>query len=403
MKIEHIHIKNFRVFHDTKMENIPPLAFFIGRNGSGKSTVFQVFGFLKDALQNNVNIALQKLGGYKEVVTREHYGESISIEIKFRLNIAGTDRLVTYSLEVALDPERETPIVSREILRYKRGRHGSPYHFLDFTNGEGYAIDNEDDFNKSDEKLNRVEHKLDSPDILAIKGLGQFQKFKAANAFRNLIENWHISDFHIAAARQKTEVGFAEHLSERGDNLPLVAQHLHKHHPEVFADILDRFRERVPGMEEVTAEVTALGDVLLRFKDGSYKDPFIARHVSDGTIKMFAYLVLLHDPKPRSFLCMEEPENQLYPKLFADLVDELREYAGKDGGQVFVSSHSPEMLNDVNLDEAFFLRKKNGKTKIYAVSQNPQIKSLVDAGDKLGWLWSQDILDDELENWSSDL
>ena len=402
MKIEHIHIKNFRVFHDTKMENIPPLAFFIGRNGSGKSTVFQVFGFLKDALQNNVNIALQKLGGYKEVVTREHYGEPISIEIKFRLNIAGTDRLVTYSLEVSFDRERETPIVSREILRYKRGRYGSPYHFLDFTNGVGHAIDNEDDF-KSDEELNQIEHKLDSPDILAIKGLGQFQKFKAANAFRNLIENWHISDFHIAAARQKTEVGFAEHLSERGDNLPLVAQHLHKHHPEVFADILDRFRERVPGMEEVTAEVTALGDVLLRFKDGSYKDPFIARHVSDGTIKMFAYLVLLHDPKPRSFLCMEEPENQLYPKLFADLVDELREYAGKDGGQVFVSSHSPEMLNDVNLDEAFFLRKKNGKTKIYAVSQNPQIKSLVDAGDKLGWLWSQDILDDELENWSSDL
>ena len=192
------------------------------------------------------------------------------------MKISGTARLVTYSLEVALDPEHETPIVSREILRYKRGRHGSPYHFLDFANGKGYAIDNEDDF-KSDEELNKSQHQLDSPDILAIKGLGQFQKFKAANAFRNLIENWHISDFHIAAARQKTEVGFAEHLSERGDNLALVAQHLHKHHPEVFADILDRFRQRVPGMEEVTAKVTDEGSVLLRFKDGSYKDPFLAR------------------------------------------------------------------------------------------------------------------------------
>ena len=398
MKIEHIHIKNFRVFRDATMDNIPSLAFFIGCNGSGKSTVFQVFGFLKDALQNNVNMALQKLGGYKEVVTRGHYGEPISVEIKFRLKISGTARLVTYSLEVALDPEHETPIVSREILRYKRGRHGSPYHFLDFANGKGYAIDNEDDF-KSDEELNKSQHQLDSPDILAIKGLGQFQKFKAANAFRNLIENWHISDFHIAAARQKTEVGFAEHLSERGDNLALVAQHLHKHHPEVFADILDRFRQRVPGMDEVTAKVTDEGSVLLRFKDGSYKDPFLARHVSDGTIKMFAYLVLLHDPKPRAFLCMEEPENQLYPKLFAELVDELREYANKDDGQVFVSSHSPEMLNAVDLDEAFFLHKKNGETTIHAISQNPQIKSLIDAGDKLGWLWSQDVLGDEMENY----
>ena len=114
---------------------------------------------------------------------------------------------------------------------------------------------------------------------------------------------------------------------------------------------------------------------------------------------MFAYLVLLHDPKPRAFLCMEEPENQLYPKLFAELVDELREYANKDDGQVFVSSHSPEMLNAVDLDEAFFLHKKNGETTIHAISQNPQIKSLIDAGDKLGWLWSQDVLGDEMENY----
>ena len=399
MKIEHIHIKNFRVFRDTKMENIPPLAFFIGRNGSGKSTLFQVFGFLKDALQNNVNIALQKLGGYKEVVTRGHYGAPISIEIRFRPTIAGTDRLVTYSLEVALDHKNETPIVAREILRYKRGAHGSSCHFLDFANGEGYAIDNEDDVNQSDAALNKIQHQLDSPDILAIKGLGQFQKFKAANAFRNLIENWHISDFHIAAAQQITGGGAAEHLSELGGNLALVAQHLHKHHPTVFADILDRFRKRVPGMEGVTVKETNEGNVLLHFKDGSYKDPFLARYVSDGTIKMFAYLVLLHDPKPRAFLCIEEPENQLYPKLFAELVDELREYANKDDGQVFVSSHSPEMLNAVDLDEAFFLHKKNGETTIHAISQNPQIKSLIDAGDKLGWLWSQDVLGDEMENY----
>ncbi len=54
---------------------------------------------------------------------------------------------------------------------------------------------------------------------------------------------------------------------------------------------------------------------LLRFQDGTFKDPFIARYVSDGTIKMVAYLVLLHDPNPHPFLCIEEPENQLSPKL----------------------------------------------------------------------------------------
>ena len=65
-------------------------------------------------------------------------------------------------------------------------------------------------------------------------------------------------------------------------------------------------------------------------------DPFIDRYVSDGTMKMFAYLVLLHDPAPHQFLCIEEPENQLYPTLLHELAEEFRDYAQR-GGQVFVS------------------------------------------------------------------
>jgi predicted ATPase len=85
-------------------------------------------------------------------------------------------------------------------LRYKRGRYGSPYRFLDFTNGSGFAITNEEDFDRPDESLDR-EHQTVASDTLAIKGLGQFERFKAANAFRKLIESWHVSDFHINAAR----------------------------------------------------------------------------------------------------------------------------------------------------------------------------------------------------------
>jgi predicted ATPase len=57
--------------------------------------------------------------------------------------------------------------------------------------GKGYAITNEDEFSKADEELDRETQRV-SPDTLAIKGLGQFERFKAANAFRNLIENWHV-------------------------------------------------------------------------------------------------------------------------------------------------------------------------------------------------------------------
>ena len=192
----------------------PPFAVFVGKNGSGKSTLFQVFGFLKDALKNNVSTALQKMGGYKEVATRGHAEEPIIIEIQFRMEIAKVERLVTYRLEIAAD-NKGLPIIQREILRYKRGSYGSPFHFLDFKKGKGFAISNEEDFGKPDKELTQDEQSLDSRDILAIKGLGQFQRFKAASAFRNLIENWYVSDFHITAARQRSEVGVAEHLSEK--------------------------------------------------------------------------------------------------------------------------------------------------------------------------------------------
>ncbi len=234
MKIEAIRLKNFKAFRDVKMIDIPNFCVVVGANGAGKSTLFDVFGFLKDCLTYNVSRALQSRGGFKEVVSRGAAdGESIYIELKFRLEITGKERLVTYLLDIS---DREGKLtIEREVLRYKRGRHGSPYHFLDFRNGKGYAVTNEEDFNKTDGELDREEQALNSPDMLAIKGLGQFQRFKAANAFRELIENWHISDFHINLARgSKDAAGFSEHLSISGDNLQLVANHLLENHPGIF-------------------------------------------------------------------------------------------------------------------------------------------------------------------------
>ena len=393
MKIERICLQNFRALHDVELKDIPALAVFVGANGSGKSTLFQVFGFLKNALTHNVNTAMQKLGGYREVATRNHTKKPICIEIQFRMEIAGKERLVTYHLKI-VRKANGAAIAQREILRYKRGSYGSPFHFLDFKEGGGYAVANEEDFDKTDEELTKEWQELDSPSALAIKGLGQFQRFKAASAFRNLIENWHVSDFRTRAARQRVEAGVASHLSETGDNLPLVALYLYHNDRQTFDRILEKFRERIPGMSKVEATVTQDGYMLLRFADGSFKDPFISRYVSDGAIKMFAYLVLLHDPKPHPFLCIEAPENQLYPRLFGALVEELREYALR-GGQVFVSTHSPEILNHVEIEEAFLLKKKRGVTAFHPLAANQQIKKLVEEGDKLGWLWNQDLLEIE--------
>ncbi|ACD61254.1 hypothetical protein PXO_02963 [Xanthomonas oryzae pv. oryzae PXO99A] len=371
---------------------MPSFLVVVGANGSGKSTLFDVFGFLHDCLKGNVRQALDKRGRFREVLSRgcDPTVDSILIELQYRMEITGVERLVTYSIEIG--EENGAPIVQRELLRYKRGRYGSPYHFLNFSKGEGYAITNEEDFKKPDEELDRESQKV-APDTLAIKGLGQFERFKAANAFRQLIENWHVSDFHINAARGRKEAtGDSEHLSESGDNLPLVAQYMNERHQQVFRRILDIMARRVPGVASVEPKLMDDGYLTLRFQDGSFKTPFLDRYVSDGTIKMFAYLVLLYDPSPHPLLCVEEPENQLYPQLMTELAEEFRMYAAR-GGQVLVSTHSPDFLNSAELDEACWLVKRNGCTEVHRARDNQQISSYVKEGDQLGYLWKQGFFD----------
>jgi predicted ATPase len=387
MRIETIRLKNFKTFENVELVDIPAFCIVVGANGTGKSTMFDVFGFLKDCLTFNVSSALLSRGGYKEVVSRGKYGEPIYIELQFRLDITGVERLVTYILEIAKVSEK--PSVEREILRYKRGPYGSPYHFLDFRRGEGYAVTNEEDFNKTDEELEREQQKLGGPDMLAIKGLGQFQRFKAANAFRQMLENWHVSDFHINLARgSKDAAGYSDHLSVSGDNLQLVANNLYQSHRDTFDEIINKMKERVPGIRMINPAPTDDGRLLLKFQDGSFKDPFIDKYVSDGTIKMFAYLILLYDPKPHPLLCVEEPENQLYPKLLYELAEEFRSYANR-GGQVFVSTHSPDFLNAAQLNEVFWLIKDKGYTQVKRARDNEQISLYMKDGDQMGYLWKQ--------------
>lgn len=385
MKIESIRLKNFKAFRDFEVRNLPNLMIIVGANGTGKSTLFDVLGFLRDALKNNIRQALAIRGGFKEVITRGMSG-FIEIEIQFRLSLASKERTITYLLQIG--EERGRPYINREILRYKRGAYGSPYHFLDFARGSGFAINNEEDFDKTDEELTREEQKLASEDTLAIKGLGQFERFKAASAFRHFIENWHVSDFHIEHARTSREAGYAEHISTGGENLPLVAQYLFENHPAIFNVVLEKMQQRVPGIEKVSAESTVDGRIILRFKDGSFKDPFVANHVSDGTIKMFAYLLMLHDPDPHPLLCVEEPENQLYPILLQELLEEFRLYA-EIGGQVFVTTHSPDFVDGATPEEVFWLVKNDGYSLIHRASDSPEIVALYNEGDKLGYLWKE--------------
>jgi predicted ATPase len=118
--------------------------------------------------------------------------------------------------------------------------------------------------------------------------------------------------------------------------------------------------------------------------------------MSDGTLKVFAYLLLLADPAPPPFLCVEEPENGLYHKLLEILAVEFREHAMNQrlGSQVFVTTHQPYFVDALSPEEVWVLEKgEDGFSTIRRVSDDQTVQNMVAEGLPLGGLWYSDYLE----------
>jgi predicted ATPase len=135
---------------------------------------------------------------------------------------------------------------------------------------------------------------------------------------------------------------------------------------------------------------------LLKFNDSAFQDPFFAQQMSDGTLKIFTYLLLLEDPDSPPFICIEEPENGLYHKLLEILAREFRVHAtGKKGtSQIFVTTHQPYFVDALNPQEVWILEKgEDGYSRLRRASDLQLVKNLVSEGLPLGGLWYSDYLD----------
>ena len=231
---------------------------------------------------------------------------------------------------------------------------------------------------------------------LGIATLGALAQHPRISAFRRFIEGWYLSYFTPDAARSLPLAGPQQHLNIHGDNLGNVVQFMERQHPRRFNSILDRVAAKIPGIDRIDTEKTSDGRLLLRFNDKGFEDPFYAQQMSDGTLKVFAYLLLLEDPTPPPFLCIEEPENGLYHKLLETLANEFRQHAGgpKGGSQVFVTTHQPYFVDALDPQEVWILEKgADGFATIRRASEESIVNNLVAEGLPLGGLWYSDYLD----------
>ena len=400
MRITEIRLKNFGVFEDLTLTDLPPFAIFIGPNGTGKSTLIDLFAFIQDALRENVRAAIDRRGGFNEVRTRERSGH-VTIEMIVQTGRSNGDEPAAFTYGLSIGLQEGQPVIKHEQLRVQSSSiQPNLFDFAPSTPSEESLDDEEAALERKvrDNEWQRGRLLLGSPMALArtfrsTRTQDDFTYYLAASELYEFLSNVHLSDIQVSKARQAAAAGRDEHISIHGDNLPVVSKFMHDEHPAAFELAVKALGKRVPEVSDVSVEYTIDRRVALQFFNTGLTEPFGAASVSDGTLKMWAYLLMLHDPEPHPLMCIEDPENQLYHSLLGVLAEELWSYANRSRGQVFVTTHSTDLLDSVEPHQVFWLVKREGVTHVRRASEDPHLVEEFEYGNKLGWMWKSRAFD----------
>ena len=377
--IESLRVKNYRALRNIELKQLKPLSVFLGANGSGKSTIFDVFAFLAECFTDGLRRAWDKRGRFKELRSRGSDGP-IEFELKYREK-PGTP-IITYHLSI--NEDAAGPFVNTEWLRWRPSSQGKYVRFLDFHREIGRIIPGEKP-NTTDKPINE---QLDERSMIAVSTFGQSAHYPRVTAFRRFIIDWHLSYLSTEAIRGAPEAGPQERLSETGNNLPNVIQYLREQYPERLEKIISVLSNRVPRLEKVDTDLMVDGRLLLQIKDAPFEQPILAKFTSDGTLKLLSYLTLFHDPQPPQLIGIEEPENYLHPRLLTGLVGDCLEASASS--QLMITTHSPHFVNELSAEEVWVLyRDEEGFTVCKRASDMLGVEHLLDAGAKLGKLWME--------------
>lgn len=398
-KIEGIAIKNYgslknvilgKTFTHQKERPLSNMTTIIGPSGNGKSTIADVFGFIADCLDMGVEAACDagNRGGYEQIISQGSY-EPISFELYYRES--SNTRPITYELSIDLD-KYGRPYVKEERLRQRVENRGWPKSFLHLQNGEGFAfegnIGGQDDETGAIDGI-KVPVTLSDNRKLGVVTLGSMKVYSRIEKFLKFLRSWYLCYFTPDAARKIQTSAPQPYLDRIGSNLNNVAQYMYRENKNDFLKILKDIQSKLPGIEKIEPLKMPNGQIVLQFWETGFVEPFFSQKMSDGTLKLFAYYLLLHEKNPRQLVFIEEPENGLYHHYLADLAEEMRKNVGTGySKQLFVTTHSPFFVNSLLPEDVWVLKKElDGFSTAKRASEYNFVKNMTDEGIAVGDLW----------------
>jgi predicted ATPase len=358
----------------------------IGANGTGKSSILDALSFLGDCLREGVEAACDKphRAGFDKL---RSIGSKAPMQFEIRYRREG-EAPINYTLHIDCDSTGHVCVAKEELKHLPTDRllvGGRPLTFISLKYGKGNAW-------VGGEKIpaNKLKVEMENDQELAIVAIGALKNHLEIQRFREFMSRWYLSYFVPELARKTPVAGAQPHLDRTGENLANYLQYIERERKAPFKQMLKNLGKKIPGLESIDYEKTTEGNLVLKFyAKGFGETPLFSRAMSDGTLKLLAYLLLMEDPDPASLVGIEEPENGLHHQLLSALAQELKEYAAIESGpQVLLTTHSPNFVDALSPDEVWILDKgADGFSTLTRAADIKGVNALFDEGIPMGSLW----------------
>lgn len=355
-RITRLSIRNFRSI--AKAELRPgDLTILVGPNGAGKSNVLDALRFVSDALSVTPMHALALRGGVGAVR---------------RKGLRGHPNHFTIRLEFAL-PEKCYGLYAFTVGALPKGEF-SVNHERCVLHGPGAL--NKSEFEIKDGEFITMPRGVQprvSPDRLAltlVSGHPAFRPlydFLVGMRFYNLVPD-------VIRKPQDPDLGLV--LLRDGANSAAVVRELRRGNGEI-REVGEFLARVVPGMIEV--EHLQIGSQeTIQFKQdvgdrGKQPLTFLPANISDGTLRVLGVLLAVYQRSRPPVLGIEEPESTVHPAAAQVLFDAIRH--GTRWSQVFVTTHSPELIEDkrVRVDELRAVEMDRGETIVAELDESSKL------------------------------
>lgn len=373
-----------------------PINLFVGPNSSGKSTALQAIEVLPALLRPSITEYFENEKGwdYRDLPHRKNLLHKMTWKAEFELRTSHDSEPSVYNYEVELQPKRHLGI-GKEILRV-HGPSQEPLLLVERT-GRQTRIYNE----KTRVYETATLYNLPCSVLRGLKegngALASTMRFKSyLERFQSFLL-WNPKDL------RKPHQGLAERLGPSGEHLPGFWAYLHRKEPEKAKELLAELQRIFPKIEAINTTGKAgwaWHHLYISERIGDKVIQYPAEQASDGFLRMMAVFSLKYLPNPPRIITLEEPENGVHPHLITQVISHLKGLSDRKEPnkiQVFVTSHSPYVLNEFSdRPECVHIFEKGPNDNAPNVIPLRSRKQVVQAAEglnrSLGDLWYSNLL-----------